>query len=171
MALTPELQHVLVAARDGDEPALHQVLRLCLPDIRRYAYRHCPINDVDDAVQETLLVVSRHLRSVRVLAAFSGWLFKVVRHECHRLSRTALKWDPWDDGQAEAWASQPDTALRIDLARALLSLPEHYREIILLRDAEELSIGEIAQRLGLGTAAVKSRLHRARALTREYLVA
>lgn len=170
MGPNPELVRVLVAAQDGDEPALHEVLRLCQPDIRRYAYRHCPINDVDDAVQESLLVLARRLHTVRVLAAFSGWLFKVVRHECHRLGRRALRWDPWDDERADLWASQPDTSLRIDLVRALQSLPAHYREIILLRDAEELSIAEIAQRLGLGTAAVKSRLHRARAMTREYLV-
>jgi RNA polymerase sigma factor (sigma-70 family) len=54
---------------------------------------------------------------------------------------------------------------------ALESLPPHYREIILLRDFEELSIRELAQQLALTPAAVKSRLHRARQLMREYLLA
>jgi RNA polymerase sigma factor (sigma-70 family) len=51
------------------------------------------------------------------------------------------------------------------------SLPPDYREILLLRDFEELTIGEIAQRLGITPAAAKSRLHRARTLAREYLLA
>ena len=66
---------------------------------------------------------------------------------------------------------RPDAALRIDLARALESLPAHYLEVVLLRDFEELSIGEIAQRLGEQPGAVKSRLHRARELVREYMLA
>jgi DNA-directed RNA polymerase specialized sigma24 family protein len=49
-------------------------------------------------------------------------------------------------------------------------LPEHYREALLLRDFEELTIGELSERLGLTAANTKSRLHRARELVREYLV-
>ena len=66
--------------------------------------------------------------------------------------------------------SRPDNALRIDLARALESLPAHYLEVVLLRDFEELTIGEIAERLNEKAPAVKSRLHRARMLVREYML-
>ena len=72
----------------------------------------------------------------------------------------------------EEWlANHSDDALRIDLAHALESLPQHYREIILMRDFEAMSIREIASRLHLSSAATKSRLHRARELVREYLIA
>jgi RNA polymerase sigma factor (sigma-70 family) len=67
-------------------------------------------------------------------------------------------------------AQRGDAALRIDLARALESLPAHYLEVVLLRDFEELTIAEIAARLGESVAAIKSRLHRARELVREYLL-
>jgi RNA polymerase sigma factor (sigma-70 family) len=53
---------------------------------------------------------------------------------------------------------------------ALESLPAHYLEVILLRDFAELTIGEIAGKLGIQKPGVKSRLHRARELVREYLV-
>jgi RNA polymerase sigma-70 factor (ECF subfamily) len=66
-------------------------------------------------------------------------------------------------------AHLPDEALRLDLARALESLPAHYRELVLLRDVEELTIDEIAQALGLTREAAKGRLRRARALMQEYL--
>ena len=60
--------------------------------------------------------------------------------------------------------------LRLDLSRAIRSLPDHYREVILLRDIEELSIEEIAGALGLSRESVKARIHRARMMIREYLI-
>ncbi|WP_028103437.1 RNA polymerase sigma factor [Pseudoduganella violaceinigra] len=172
MALHAQHQPVLQAAHGGDPAALAQLLAVCQPDIRRYARRHCLISDVDDAVQEVLLLMSRRLSSLKVLAAFSGWLFKVVQRECRRLGRRAFHYDPYDEERAEQWlVSHDDASLRLELAQALESLPRDYLQIVLLRDFEELSIAEIAQALGLTAAATKSRLHRARALAREYLVA
>lgn len=171
MSLADQHQPILAAAHRGDPDALAQLLRLCQPDIRRYAQRNCLIGDVDDAVQEALLVLSRKLASVRALAAFSGWLFQVVKRECHRLARVTLHIDPWDDARAEEWlASQDTAALRQEVIRALESLPADYLQVVLLRDFAELSIGEIADQLGQSSAAIKSRLHRARAMAREYLI-
>ncbi|MGO4381262.1 RNA polymerase sigma factor [Pseudoduganella sp. RAF53_2] len=171
MALSDQHQPVLQAAHGGDPAALEQLMALCQPDIRRYAQRSCLISDVDDAVQEVLLVLSRRLSSLRVLAAFSGWLFKVVQRECHRLTRVTTGWDPWDDERAEQWLAAHDNAgLRVELIRALESLPRDYLQVVLLRDFEEMSMDEIAQELGITVAAAKSRLHRARAMAREYLV-
>jgi RNA polymerase sigma factor (sigma-70 family) len=79
--------------------------------------------------------------------------------------------EPLDDEVAERQlASRSDDALRLDLTHALESLPAHYLEVVLLRDFEELTIAEIAGRLGEPTGAIKSRLHRARTLVREYLL-
>jgi RNA polymerase sigma factor (sigma-70 family) len=52
----------------------------------------------------------------------------------------------------------------------LESLPAHYLDVVLLRDFEEMTIAEIAARLGQQPGAVKNRLHRARELVREYLL-
>ncbi len=171
MALADEHLPILSAAHGGDPAALEELLRLCQPDIRRYAQRSCLISDVDDAVQESLLVLSRRLASVRVLAAFSGWMFRVVQRECRRLGRHTLNYDPFDEARAEQWlASHDDAGLRTDLVNVLESLPENYLQIILLRDFAQCSIAEIADELGISVAAAKSRLHRARALAREFLV-
>jgi RNA polymerase sigma factor (sigma-70 family) len=172
MALGPSHLPLLQAAHAGDTAALDGLLRLCRPDVRRYAQRHCLISDVDDAVQETLLVLARKVQALRALAAFSGWLFKVVQRECRRLGRKALNFDPYDEEKLEHWVAQhSNDGLRRELVAALQSLPEHYRDVILLRDFEERTIGEMAEQLQLTPAAVKSRLHRARSLAREYLLA
>lgn len=172
MALAAQHLPVLEAAHGGDTRAMEQLLRICRPDVRRYAQRHCLISDVDDAVQEALLLLARRLHGLRAVAAFSGWLLRVVQRECRRLGRKALAYDPYDEEKLEHWLVQHDNdSLRLELSSALQSLPAHYREVILLRDFEELTIAEIAERLGLTMAAVKSRLHRARELAREHLLA
>lgn len=171
MALAAEHLPLLAAAHGGDPRALEQLLRVARPDIRRYAQRHCLISDVDDAVQEALLIVSRKLPQLRVLAAFSGWAIRLVQRECRRLGRVTLRYDPYDEDKLAQWLVVRDAArLRVELSAALESLPAHYREVILLRDLEELTIGEIARHTGLTPANVKSRLHRARTLAREYLL-
>ena len=68
-------QPLLDAARAGDVAAIERLLAACQPDIRRYAQRNCLVSDVDDAIQESLLILSRKVGSLRAAAAFSSWLF------------------------------------------------------------------------------------------------
>ena len=171
MALAPQHQPLLAAAHGGDPAALEQLLKISRPDIRRYAQQHCLLSDVDDAVQEALLIVSRKLPQLRVLAAFSGWAIRLVQRECRRLGRLTLRYDPYDEEKLGQWlVTHDEPGLRRELVAALESLPAHYREVMLLRDVEELTIEEIASPTGLTRPNVKSRLHRARAMAREYLL-
>lgn len=171
-AATIDRSDLVLAAQTGDAASIERLLAVCQADARRYARRHCHASDVDDAVQETLLTISRKVKGLKAAAAFSSWLFIVIKRECRRLERMMFRHEPLPDEVAEeAMLSRPDASLRIDLARALESLPAHYLEVVLLRDFEELTIGEIAQRLGEQPGAAKSRLHRARELVREYMLA
>lgn len=162
---------LILGAQTGDPAAIGRLLAACQCDARRYARRHCQASDVDDAVQESLLIVSRRIRGLRAAAAFSSWLFIVIKRECRRLERAMFRHDSLDEEMAEAiLAHRTDESLRVDLVKALESLPAHYREVVLMRDFEELTIAEIAERLHEPAGAVKSRLHRARELVREYLL-
>lgn len=166
-----ERENLILAAQTGDQAAISRLLAVCQADARRYARRHCHVSDVDDAVQESLLIISRKVTSLKAAVAFSSWLFIVIKRECRKLERMMFKHEPLEDEVAEQQlACRTDDALRIDLAHALESLPAHYLEVVLLRDFEELTIAEIAERLGEQPGAVKSRLHRARELVREYLL-
>jgi RNA polymerase sigma factor (sigma-70 family) len=164
---------LIEAAQAGDETALVSLLNAAQPDIRRYARQSCrTADDVDDAVQETLWLLYRRVGTIRALTSISGWLVTVVRRECQRMAHRMFgarssHIEAMDDDMR--LSERPLHELRIDLAQAIRSLPEHYREVVLLRDIEEMSIDEIAATLDLTRESAKARLHRARGLIREYL--
>ena len=161
---------LIEAARGGDTEALVSLIAIAQPDIRRYAARNCRAADIDDAVQETLLLLYRRVGTLRAVTSFSAWLFAVARRACLRLLRRAGTADASADDAEMRLAHLAPEDIRIDLSRAIQSLPDHYREVILLRDIEELSIDEIASVLDLSRESVKARIHRARIMIREYLI-
>jgi RNA polymerase sigma-70 factor (ECF subfamily) len=110
---------------------------------------------------------------VRDPLAVAGWVFRVVTRLCMLpvLGMIRGAEELTDRHEAAHFAQVPQDELRIDLVRALESLPAIYREVILLRDMEQLTISEVADRLGITREACKSRIHRGRALMREYLQA
>ena len=162
---------LIEAARGGDAEALVSLIAAAQPDVRRYAARTCRAADIDDAVQETLLLLYRRVGTLRAVTSFAAWLFAVARRACLRLLRRSMgTGDAPADGIDARMAHLAPEDLRIDLSRAIQSLPDHYREVILLRDIEELSIDEISGVLGLTRESVKARIHRARVMIREYLI-
>jgi RNA polymerase sigma-70 factor (ECF subfamily) len=165
-------QEVFVAAQTGDPLALDQVLRKLRPDVRRYARRQCHRSTaLEDVVQEALLITYRRIGTVRDPLALASWVFRVVTRLCMLPALGLMRGVEELTGrhEAEHLARKPQDELRHDLVRALESLPPMYREVILLRDMEQLTIGELAERLQLTREAVKSRVHRGRVLLREYL--
>lgn len=167
----PVFQMALQQARQGDRRSLEQVLTRSRQDLRRYAEYHCAVNDVEDAVQESLLLVSRKLAKLRELGAYASWLFRIVKRECNRMKRAArvLLMQPSDLEELDGPHYPAPTGLLRDVAHALARLPAHYREAILMRDLEGRSIAEMANELDLHPEATKARIHRARSLARQYL--
>ena len=161
---------MIIAAQQGDREAIQRLLVSCQFDMRRMARSECANpEDADDAVQETMVQVYRRIGTLRALASYSAWIYSIVRHECQRLVRHMRRRAELPDEDAPIFARQSNYSLSIDLAAAIESLPHKYREAIILRDCEERSITEIAQSLDLTREAVKSRIHRARLMIREYL--
>ena len=162
------------SAQAGDPTALERLLAELRPDIRRYAAPQCRRSSaVEDVVQEALIVVYRRLHTVRSVTSLAAWLLTVVTRLC---MLPALLFSKGVDElrsieDSRRFSSMPADDLRIDLVRALESLSAPNREVLLLRDLQEMTIGEIARALGLTREATKSRLHRARVLVREYLQA
>jgi len=159
------------AARLGDRQALVNVLEQAQPDIRRYARTACrTAADAEDAAQEALWLLFRHVGTIRALASLPAWLFSVVRRECLRLARRAGLVTTIELESDDLLQDRPETDLRLDLAAAFEALPAQLREIAMLRDFREMTIDEISSSTNLSRQAVKARLHRARVLLREYLL-
>ena len=159
-------------AQAGDPTAIQTLLIRLQPDIRRYARKQCRSSSViEEVVQEALLVVYRRIGQVRDLVSLSGWIAKVVLRLCMLPALMLMRGieDLIEIENTARFAHVPTDELRIDLVHALESLSPHLREVILMRDLQEMTIGEIAHALKATRAAVKARLHRARNLIREYL--
>ncbi|EIL99496.1 RNA polymerase sigma factor [Rhodanobacter denitrificans] len=158
------------AARQGDIVAVERLLAACRPDLRRIALTQCAAGvDADDAVQESLLLIYRRIGALRTVASFPEWTFSIVRRECHRLWRAMRGQVELPEVDHPIFAYADHLELRNDLGAAIQSLPEKYREAIILRDFEEFSISEIATQLLLTREAVKSRIYRGRQMVQEYL--
>lgn len=161
---------LIAAARAGDPAALARLLAQSRIDAKRYARSHCHFHDLEDAVQEALIAIVNRLSQLKSLEAFPGWLAVTVKRECHRLHWQQQRRTPTSaTGELDEVPHSMSAEIKIDLLAALESLPPHYLEVILLRDFEERSIKEIAQEINEPVPTIKSRLHRARVMLREYL--
>ena len=165
-------ESTFAAAQAGDPRSLELLLRELTPNIRRYAAYKCRATTaIDDVVQEALIILHRRVHTVRSLATLGAWLATIVARLCLLPALLFMagvdELRSIDDSLRFSHRSTHD--LRLDLVSALESLSEPHRQIVLLRDMEELTIAEIAEALQLTRAATKSRLHRARTLMREFL--
>jgi RNA polymerase sigma-70 factor, ECF subfamily len=133
--------------------------------------------EAEDVLQETFLSALRAAATYRPgVSSLRTWLFAIARNAGRHAKRRAreVPSDVMDEtvllhlGLAAGWGHEaPDDALeRADgverLARAVASLPEGEREVLVLRDVEGVSGENTAELLGLSAPAMKSRLHRAR---------
>jgi len=164
---------LIEAACSGDKMAVEQLPIVCQPDLKRFARRTCSTSeDAKDAVQVALWQLHRKIGALKMVEAFATWLFRIVERECYRLFRRRASDDmETADGELlEFPAPVIPVDLRLDLVSAIAALPAPYRTVLILRDIDELTAPETASQLGMSTDAVKSRLHRARAMVRERMV-
>jgi RNA polymerase sigma-70 factor (ECF subfamily) len=135
--------------------------------------------DAEDALQDALLSAYQHWGEFRHASAGGTWLYRITVNAA--LGR-ARRWRPEeylsDTGylQAEVVDWSEDLARRVEAAelRSVLDsgvarLQDDFRVVLVLRDVEGLSTAETAAILDLSEAAVKSRLHRARVLLRQFV--
>lgn len=137
--------------------------------------------DAEDVLVEALLKAYRGLPQLREAVAFRSWLAQIARRICWQLrSRESLM--PLlqlsvmeDEGRQiaqEGPSAEEQVALqemKSLLEAAVAKLPEEYRAVYEMRELEEVSGPEVAERLGISLDAMKSRLHRARGLVRQSL--
>jgi len=129
--------------------------------------------DTEDVMQQAYINAFTHLSQFQDRSQFSTWLTRITVHEALARRRKRKPEETPEDVMETLTSPQPDperqayaAELRRVLEAAVDSLPETYRLVFMLRDIEGLSTSETAAGLELGDEAVKTRLHRARAMVR-----
>ena len=130
--------------------------------------------DADDAFQATFLVLARKARSLQWQDSIAGWLLETARRTSLKLRAIAARRRKVEDlsmqqREKEASMSVDSPAIQASvhelaeiLDAELLGLPARFREVIVLSQVEGLTRDELAERLGISSAAVKDRLERGR---------
>lgn len=175
--------------REGNAEAYETLVRTHMPMMLRVARRFMRSEeDARDAVQDAFVSAFRSIGKFGSNAQLSTWLHRIVINACLMRLRTQRRRPEEDieeylprfrdDGHqlppSEPWSETADTILErtelVGVVRAAIDqLPDTYREVLLLRDIEELSTDEAAEALGVTPNAVKIRLHRARQALRTLL--
>ena len=172
----------------GNKEAFYSLVRPCEGAV--YTIAVSILNNPEDAeevVQEAVLKALSHLAEFRGEAKFSTWLIQItinearlkLRNDRRHLYESVDEQRTSEDGEYfpkdfADWREVPSEALqrkelREALKRAIASLPLKYREVLILRDVQQLRIEEVARILGITQGSVKTRLLRARLRMRDAL--
>jgi RNA polymerase sigma-70 factor (ECF subfamily) len=149
----------------GDSPAFTMLVERHQQRVYNLALRMLGrAEDAADATQEVFLTCYLKLAGFRGGAAFTTWLHRVAVNACYDALRKRSRERPAGDEVEPPPA--PDLAeasvTGLDVQRALLTVPEEFRAVLILHDVQGVPYEEIAEALGAPLGTVKSRLHRGR---------
>lgn len=172
------------AACEGDRGAFGVLYDRYARMVHGVLLARVPYSAVDDLVQDVFLLALDRLRSLRDAASFGAWIATIARnraHDYHRRSRETVELtDDLCGEEAEPLAFRPmrasataagptaDAEAAAALA-AIRSLPEAYRETLILRLVEGMTGPEIATRTGLTPGSVRVNLHRGMLMLKQKL--
>ena len=172
----------------GEKHLFHDLIRPCERSIYFLLFSLLKNeSEAEDVAQETVIKVYQNLDKFRGDSRFRTWVLSIARNEgLGRLRKIGNRREDSLDAETDeqggdftpailtSWREIPTQALEQKelgqiLRKAIEGLPEIYRNVVLLRDIEEMDIRETAAALGISEPSVKVRLHRARALLQRNL--
>lgn len=178
MEYQDEYYHLIKASQRGDEKAMAELVQAHAQAINQYLLNLCGnIHLAEDLAQDTFLRALLALKDYQFRAPFKAWLFRIAinlfRDYRRRKTVRAIvasyndDFQSGEEGLTIATSSNPHTELErkerfVHLYQALDKLPEYLRNVVILRDLQELTYEEIAKMLQWRIGTVKSRLFRAR---------
>jgi RNA polymerase sigma-70 factor, ECF subfamily len=178
---------MIVAILAGNTDLYHRLIQPYELSVYRMAMSFVKNEtEAEDVAQEAFLKAFRNLGNFRAESKFSTWLISITLNEARRRLRrqSTVRMESLDEPSDEGgkvspallrdWREIPSEALEQKEVRALLQeaighLSPIYREVLVMRDIEELSIEETAGALTISISAVKVRLHRARIMLQKEL--
>lgn len=158
--------------RDGDREALSTIYRTHHPAVYRFAlYITNDPEAAAEVVQEAFVWLIDHPAAFDPdRGSLPCFLSGVTRKILQRRGRYEQRFQPLDDTQPASTFEDPDRAIELrQLRAAILSLPEDYRDVVVLCGIESRTYEQAAMVLGCAVGTVRSRLHRAKALLAKQL--
>jgi RNA polymerase sigma-70 factor, ECF subfamily len=168
-----EVQHIspeatlIRAVLEGNRDSFGRLYELYAPMVHGILLARVPRTEVEDLVQDIFLHAFRKLSTLRDANAFGGWLAMITRNRAmdfHRYSRPTV-----EVKEEHATGDRRKRAKAEEILTVIRSLPDAYRETLVLRLVEGMTGPEIAERTGLTAASVRVNLHRGMKLLREKL--
>ena len=157
------------AAQGGDESAFAALYRRYARVVHCILLSRLPASEVEDLVQEVFLTALKKLKTLREPAAFPGWIASIARNRATDHLRSAPPVEELNEGLEAHGAGASEKAEAQRALAAVQSLPDAYRETLMLRLVEGLTGPEIAERTGLSHGSVRVNLHRGMQMLREAL--
>jgi RNA polymerase sigma-70 factor (ECF subfamily) len=154
------------AVLKGDRDGFARLYDLYAPLVHGILLARVPRAEVDDLVQDIFLHAFKKLHTLREAGSFGPWIAMIARNRAvdfHRRSRETV--EITDDLRG----SDKQELKAAEILEMIRSLPEAYRETLVLRLVEGMTGPEIAARTGLTAASVRVNLHRGMKLLREKL--
>jgi RNA polymerase sigma-70 factor, ECF subfamily len=155
---------LVAQAREGSRAAFGQLYQQYARMVHGLLLSRVPYSEVEDMVQDVFLLALRRLQSLRDERAFGGWLAMIARNQATDYHRRAPKITELKENMLQEKPPEPEALEVLDTIR---SLPEAYRETLILRLVEGLNGPEIAAQTGLSPDSVRVNLHRGMKMLRE----
>ncbi len=157
-------------AQQGNREAFLTLYNRYLNQVCNRVKTRVPPQDVEDVVQEIFIAAIRSLKGFEQRSQFSTWLYTIVNRQIadyyRKRARTihegqTVQLDDIENTMSAPQHNREHMDEHLLIARALDALPEHYREVILMRLVDQCAFAEIAERRGQSVDAVKSLYRRA----------
>jgi len=170
-AATPQtLEDGLIrAAAQGDRAAFGELYSRYARMVHGILLARVPPGDAEDLVQDVFLSAMNQLGMLRTAAAFPGWLATIARHRAMDHHRRARNLAPLDDHTVRTRGTPGTETGAFEVLELIRSLPEAYRETLILRLVEGMTGPEIAARTGLTPESVRVNLCRGMKMLRRLL--
>ena len=156
------------AALSGDSTAFSRLYETYGRVVHGLLLARVGRDEVEDLVQDVFLTAWRRLEDLRDPAAFGGWIAMIARNRATDFHRRTADFVELPDNLESPGTASGQADANVALA-AIRSLPDAYRETLILRLVEGLSGPEIAERTGLTPGSVRVNLHRGMKMLREKL--
>jgi len=154
----------VAAARDGDRAAFGRLYERYAHMVHGVLLAKVPVGEVDDLVQDVFIRALRRLSTLRETGSFGAWLAAIARNVANDYHRRSAPEEPLTDDASDENQGRTSGGDHGGPAAAVLkavrSLPDAYRETLILRLVEGMTGPEIAARTGMTHGSVRVNLHR-----------